>query len=195
MTLLGTPRFFALLLIVATAATLQAQQLPKDNDVWKTRCALLASYDNAIQTGAMPPALVSATRGVAGEKFAILATERSQDTQHNVACTMFYLAAISVRAGNGPKLTPKLQAKAVKNYSLLGHYEFEVAHGQKPQMTERMKRASIKAKNFGTPLTLNADESGMVIAAATTMPLSVSPTSTAAMPPTTGHGATTKKIN
>ena len=160
---------FALLLGASTA--LHAQ-LPQNNDVWKTRCNLLASSASAIQNGNPPSVLVAATRGVASHPYYVLAVDRSQADQHYVACTMFYMAAISAKLGNGGKPDPS----AADDYLVLAGAEVKDARGESLTMSERFKRLQIKASAItGKSLTSTPAETTAVIDASTTMPLSLTP--------------------
>jgi len=160
---------FALLLGASTA--LHAQ-LPQNNDVWKTRCNLLASSANAIQNGNPPSVLVAATRGVSSHPYYVLAVDRSQADQHYVACTMFYMAAISAKMGNGGKADPS----AADDYLVLAGAEVKDARGESLTMSERFKRLQIKASALsGKSLTSTPAETTAVIDASTTMPLTLTP--------------------
>ena len=160
---------FALLLGASTA--LHAQ-LPQNNEVWKTRCNLLAASANAIQNGNPPSVLVAATRGVSSHPYYVLAVDRSQADQHYVACTLFYMAAISARAGNGGKADPS----AADDYAILAGAEVKDARGESLTMSERFKRLEIKASALsGKSLTSTPTETTAVIDASTTMPLSLTP--------------------
>src|ERR1700679_35345 len=89
----------------SVASTLHAQ-LPQNNEAWKTRCTLLASSASAIENGNPPAVLVASTRGLASHPFYVLAVDRAQADQHYVACTLYYMAAISAKLGNGGKADP-----------------------------------------------------------------------------------------
>jgi hypothetical protein len=145
-------------------------QIPKDNEVWKMRCNLLASQDQAIQNGTVPAPLVAATRGVPGAKFNTFGFDRSGMNQHYVACTMFYLAAIADRAGNGGKV----DASASHDALVLAELDVKDAHGQDLTFSEKFKRTSGKATELTTP-SLTSAELMAVIDAASTMPLSLNP--------------------
>ena len=75
--------------------------MPTDNNVWKQRCTMLNTLAAKIDSGHAPEVLVTGTRGIPSLQFASFAFDRSRATEHNVACTMFFMAAISERAGNG----------------------------------------------------------------------------------------------
>ena len=165
----------ALTILFGMVAALHAQQLPVNNDTWKTRCSVLASAAPAIVNGSTPSALVSATRGVAGRPFYVLAVNRAEAEQHYVACTMYYLAAISARTGNGGKV----DADAANDYTVLAGSELKLAKGQSLSFSETFKRLQIKVSGLtGTTMTLTPNETSAAIEAATTMPLSVSPAGT-----------------
>jgi len=160
-----------LLSLLLSAAALHAQ-LPVNNDAWKTRCNLLAASAKAIEDGTAPPLLVAATHGVAGKPFYVLALNRSQANQHYVACTLYYLAAISERAGNGGKSDPS----TASDDATLASAEAKEARGDSPSFYESWKRFTMKFTGLsGTTLTVTAAESSAVLNAATTMPLSLIP--------------------
>jgi len=164
----------ALATLLGMAATLHAQ-LPVNNDTWKTRCGVLASSAQAIDNGSTPAALVSATRGISGRPFYVLGVNRAEAEQHYVACTMYYLAAISARTGNGGKADPD----AASNYTILAGSELKLARGQSLTLSETFKRIQMKVSGItGTTLTLTPNETSAAIDAATTMPLSVTPAGT-----------------
>jgi len=158
-------------LALGVSAALHAQ-LPQNNEVWKTRCNLLASSASAIQNGHPPVVLATATRGVSSHPYYVLAVDRSQADQHYVACTMFYMAAISAKMGNGGKADPS----AADDYLVLAGAELKDARGESLTMSERFKRFQIKASALsGKSLTSTPAETSAVIDASTTMPLSLTP--------------------
>jgi hypothetical protein len=142
-------------------------QLPTDNDGWKARCNTLGAADGAIQGGTISPSLVSATRGVDGAKFMTFGWDRAAAGEHNVACTMFYMAAIAGRVGNGGKQN----FEEAHNAQMMGLAEYKLAHRQKLTMREHFKRSETKSSQLAAkPLT--AGDSDAVLRAATTMPVS-----------------------
>ena len=154
------------------ASTALHAQLPQNNEAWKTRCNLLAASAGAIENGHPPAILVAATRGVASYPYYVLAVDRSQADQHYVACTLFYMAAISARAGNGGKT----DLSAADDYAILAGAEVKDARGESLTMTERFKRLGIKASAItGKSLTSTPAETMAVIDASTTMPLTLTP--------------------
>jgi len=160
-----------ILLGVATAAS---AQLPVNSEVWKERCNLLASSSAAIQNGKMPAELAAATRGVTARGFIVLAVNRAQAGQHYVACTMYYLAAISERAGKGADLT------AAGDDAIVAGSELKLAQGQHLRMKEHTTRIAMKMHEMtGKPLILTPPETSAVLEAATTAPVTL----TAAVPP------------
>jgi hypothetical protein len=170
-------RSTATLAIVLGATVATYAQMPVNNDTWKTRCNVLATSAPAIVNGSTPAALVSATRGVAGRPFFVLGVDRSQADQHYVACTMYYLAAISARTGNGGKADPD----AADKYGILAAAELKLAHGESLSFTEQFKRLQVKFSGLtGETLTLTPNETSSAIDAATTMPLTIAPAGTKA---------------
>jgi hypothetical protein len=162
-------RFAALLLVFGVSTALHAQ-LPQNNEAWKSRCNLLASSASAIQSGKPPAVLVAATHGVNSHPFYVLAVDRAQADQHYVACTLYYMAAISAYAGNGGKADPS----AASDYVLLASAEAKEARGESLTMSERFKRLQVKASGLtGKPLTSTPAETSAVIEASTTMPLTL----------------------
>jgi hypothetical protein len=171
-------RLSTLLLLVFGLSTAMHAQLPQNNDTWKTRCNLLAASASAIQNGNAPSVLSAATRGVASRPYYVLAVNRAENDQHFVACTLYYMAAIAARQGNGGKSDPD----AAADYAILAGAEWKDATGQSLTMSERMKRLKLKASGItGGSLTSTPTETSAVIAAATTMPLTLTP------PVTTAH--------
>ena len=165
-----------LLLVFGISAAAHAQ-LPQNNDAWKTRCNLLAASASAIQNGNTPSILSAATRGVASRPYYVLAVNRAENDQHYVACTLFYMASISARQGNGGKADPD----AAADYAILAGAELKDATGQSLTMSERMKRLKLKASGLtGGSLTSTPAETSAVIAASTTMPLTLTPAVTTA---------------
>ena len=165
-------RSFAVLLLILGMSTALRAQLPENNDTWKTRCNLLATSATAIQNGNPPAVLLAATRGVNSHPFYVLAVDRAQADQHYVACTLFYMAAMSARAGNGGK--PDLAAAS--DYAILAGAEVKDARGESLTFTERFKRLEVKASGLsGKSLTSTPTETSAVINASTTMPLTLKP--------------------
>lgn len=158
------------LLLAAGSVTALHAQLPSDNAVWKTRCGVLTSAAPSIEKGATPAALVTATRGVAGAKFFRLAVDRSQEGQHQVACALFYLAAVADRAGNGGSTDTSAAGIA----STLAAAEIKESQGQSLSFAERMAWARTKV-SLVSGAGLTSVETQAVIVASTTMPLSLNP--------------------
>ena len=162
-------RLAALAAVLGIAASMHAQ-LPQNNEAWKTRCNLLASSASAIENGNPPAALVAATRGVNSHPYYVLAVDRSQADQHYVACTLYYMAAISARLGNGGKADPS----AASDYLVLAGAEFKDAQGESLTMGERFARLKVKASGLsGSSLSSTPAETTAVIDASTTMPLTL----------------------
>lgn len=163
-------RFSAVLLLAFGISAAMHAQLPQNNDTWKTRCNLLAASASSIQSGHPPAVLVAATRGVPSHSFFVLAVNRSEEDQHYVSCTLYYMAAISARMGNGGK--PDLDA--ANDFLVLAGAEVKDARGQSITMAEYFKRLKIKAAGLtGKSLTLTPAETEAAITASTTMPLSL----------------------
>jgi hypothetical protein len=158
-------------IVLAFATVTAAAQLPVDNGVWRDRCNLLSSQANATLSGATPAPLVNATRGISAGKFHAMAVNRAQAGDHYVACTMYSLAAISARAGNGGVH----DYKTANNNVVLAAAELRLAHHQHLLMVQHLKRVEMKIDALGTTLSLNASESSDVIAAASTTPITLAP--------------------
>jgi hypothetical protein len=161
-------RRFAIALILFSAAAALHAQLPVDNLAWRDRCKLLTSLDKTIQSGAIPQSLVSATRKVAGQKFITFAFDRAQNGEHNVACTLFYMGEIAIRAGNGGT-----DAITTRHAPLLAQGEAKVAAGKPLTTGDKMKRSSMKMHQARVPALTSADLQA-VIDAADTLPISLS---------------------
>jgi hypothetical protein len=160
-----------LVVLVGGAAFCHAQ-LPTNSGVWKDRCNLLASNSGAIQNGQIPPALAAMTHGVAARGYFVLAVDRAQAKQHYVACTMYYLAAIAERQGNGAK--PDLLAST--NDAVVGGSELKLARGHHLNMHEHVTRVRMKVEEMrGQPLALSPPQTTAVLDASTTMPISLIP--------------------
>jgi hypothetical protein len=140
-------------------------QMPQDNPVWQGRCLRLSAHARAIESGAPSPDLVAATRGIPGERFTVIAFDRSQAQQHWVACTMFYLGAIAEAHGN----SGKVRLLGAENRVLLGDAERRMAMGQKVPMTESLRRAGVEAHDIVLPTPTPA-EVGSAIEAADVLP-------------------------
>ena len=139
--------------------------------VWKDRCNLLASFSTQIQNGQISPSLAAMTRGVPARGYFVLAVDRAQAKQHYVACTMYYLAAIADREGNGgAKPDPLTSTK----YAVIGGSELKLAHGRHLNMHEHMVRVKMKMDEAtGQPLTLTPPQTTAVLDASTTMPITL----------------------
>jgi len=167
-------RAFAAILLFAAVATLHAQ-LPNDNEAWKSRCNLLTAQSTAIQNGATPALLIAATRGVPANDFFVLAVNRAQAGQHFTACTMYFLAAVAARSGNGAKPDPI----SATNDAIVGGSEQKLANRHHLRMKEHLKRVELKVEEItGKPLTLTPDQTSAALQAAGTMPLSLTPSGT-----------------
>ena len=161
-------RLSALAVLFAGASAIHAQQLPMNNDAWKTRCDLLTASAGAIANGNPPAALLGITRGVSAHSFYVLAVNRSQADQHYVGCTLYYLGAIAARSAN--------DTSTASDYLLLASADAKDAHGQSLTMSERFKRITMKASSLtDKSLTLTPDQTASVINASTTMPLTLTP--------------------
>jgi hypothetical protein len=158
-------------ILLSFAVVTAAAQLPVDNGVWRDRCNLLASQSHATLSGATPALLITATRGIPADKFYAMAVNRAQAGDHYVACTMYSLAAISARAGNGGTH----DYTTANNDVILAAAELRLAHHQHLLMAQHLKRVEMKIDALGTTLSLNANESGQVIAAASTTPITLAP--------------------
>jgi hypothetical protein len=140
--------------------------------VWKDRCNLLANYSTQIQNGQISPALASMTRGVPARGYLVLAVDRAQAKQHYVACTMYYLAAIAERQGNGGVQADPLTST---KYAVIGGSELKLARGRHLNMHEHMVRVKMKMDEAtGQPLTLTPPQTTAVLDASTTMPITLS---------------------
>ncbi len=162
-------RSLATLAVAAGTVVAAHAQLPVDNPVWKTRCNLLAASAADINKGATPASLVAATRGVGGAKFLSLAAEASNDGNHTVACTLFYLSAIADRAGNGGKT----DASAADTASTLAASEVKLLHGGSLSMSDHMTWTGLKFTLMRASA-VTSNEAIAALDAAQTMPLSLS---------------------
>jgi hypothetical protein len=162
-------RMAAVALLLSAASAIHAQ-LPVNDQVWKDRCNLLAASSNSIQTGKLSEMFLTATRGVPSRGFLVLAVNRAQAGQHYVACTMYYLAAVAARAGNGGK--PDLVAAT--NDAIVAHSEWKLARHHHLNMQEHMKRVEMKVEEItGQPLSLTPVETSAVLDASSTMPITL----------------------
>ena len=146
-------------LLVSASSVAALAQMPSDNDTWKARCSVLAAQ--AADLSHITPSVEALTRGVAGSKFQTFGFDREAAGQHQVACTMFYLAAIANQAGH--------DASAAKDAQLLANLEIKTTHGQPPSFSEGITRTKVKAIEITHPaLTLSDEEK--IVSAATTIP-------------------------
>jgi hypothetical protein len=137
-------RILALSLLSVLAARVYAQE-PVDNDTWKSRCLQLSSQSDAIDKGSAPPELLQTTHGVAGSKFAAVASERGNAGQHYIACTLYFTAALAEHQGNGGKVEPGRAHTDI----VLGGAEAKRAAGLPLSFKEKMDRASGKLNPAG----------------------------------------------
>jgi hypothetical protein len=155
--------------VLLTAAAAHAQ-LPTDSQPWKDRCNLMSSEAAAIRTGRVPTMFTSATRGVPSHSFLVLAVNRAQNGQHYLACTLYYMAAVADRAGNGS--APN--AEQAFDEAIIGGSELKLAHHRHLNMTEHEKRIKFKVEEMtGAPLSLTPDQTQAAVDAASTMPLTM----------------------
>lgn len=155
----------AALLLAATAARAHAQ-MPTDNDTWKARCSALTS--EASDLNHLSPAVLSLTRGVQASKFQTFAFDRQAAGQHQVACTLFFMAAIA---------NAHADASAAQDSLLMANLELKGMRGQSASFSEGFARTRIKAVELTRP-SLTLDDEQKVVLAATTIPFntaSVSP--------------------
>jgi hypothetical protein len=150
----------AVLLLAAGAARARAQ-MPTDNDTWKARCASLASQ--ASDLNHLPATATAMTRGVAGSKFQTFAFDRQAAGQHQVACTLFFLAAVANQTGAGAKA----DGSAAQDSLLMANLEIKGMKGQSASFSEGFSRARIKAVEISRPSLTVADEEKIVLAATT----------------------------
>jgi hypothetical protein len=170
-TLFSAPLRFvlALSLLLSVSAALHAQ-LPTDSNAWKSRCNLLQANSAKIVDGTAPATLVSATRGVPGYDYFVLAVNRAQAGQHYAACTMYYLAAIAEHAGNGGKT----DTVASSNYAVVGGSEWKLAQHHHLRMHEHVVRVKLKVEELtGKPLSLTPPQTSAVLDAASTTPIAL----------------------
>ena len=171
-TLSANLRSVLVLALLLSASAAMRAQLPVNDLAWKDRCELLAASANAIQSATPPAALASLMHGVPARGFFVLAVDRAQAGQHFVACTMYYLAALADRAGNGGMRDPN-PLMAV-NYATIGGSEDKLAHGHHLNMHEHVTRVKMKVEEMtGKPLSLTPPETTAVLDASTTMPVSL----------------------
>jgi hypothetical protein len=163
MTLSRLATLAAAALALATAAH---AQYPKDNAVYKMRCDLLASQDAAIQTGTIPAILLPTTKGIPAAQIVTFAVDREKDSDHQVACVLFYMAAIASRAAN--------QSDDAKTYGLFAHTEFVKSTGGSPSFGEKMTRAKVEAAEIRKPALTSAQLTA-ILDALSTMPISLTP--------------------
>jgi hypothetical protein len=158
----------AAVVLLLSVPALRAQ-LPTDSMVWKARCDFLSKLDSQLQTGTVPPMLVAATRGVAGQSYTTFGWDRLRDGDPNVACTLFYMALIADRSGNGGKPA----AFITRNAGILAHDESSPVRSQLT-VAQRVKRSEIKLHQMRVPA-LTSAQLQAVLDAATTMPISLTP--------------------
>ncbi len=142
-------------------------QMPVDNLAWKGRCIRLNAMKGAIEAPVLDPALAQSAQGVTSEKFMTMGFDRARAKEHYVACTMFYMAAIAQRAGNGGV---KPNPRSAHNLDVVALAEYQLAQQQKLTMVEHVKRAEVELKEVAAkPLT--AEDSAQIIHAASVLPV------------------------
>src|SRR5579875_2255224 len=134
----------AALLLTAGVARAHAQ-MPSDNDTWKARCSTLAAQ--AADLNHLSPSVSALTRGVAGSKFQTFAFDRQAAGQHQVACTLFFLAAIANQTGSGAKA----DTSAAQDSLLMANLELKGMKGQSASFSESFARTRIKAVEITRP--------------------------------------------
>lgn len=150
--------------LIVSAAAAHAQ-MPTDNDTWKARCKSLSSMAGDLNH--LTPSTASLTRGLPGAKFQTFAFDRQAAGQHNVACAMFYMAAIASQAGNGGKADPSAAHDAL----VLANLEVKAMHNEPASFTENLVRTKAKAIEIARP-SLTIDDEEKVVLATTTVPFS-----------------------
>ena len=127
---------------------------------------MLHASDAAIQTGTVPPVLATATHGIAAQDFTTFAWDRSKSGNHEVSCVLFYFAAASARLHNDPS--------TAKDLALMAELEIKDSLGQPHTMSEKVKRASLKAAEIPKPALTSAQLTA-VVDAVSTCPLTLTP--------------------
>ena len=128
---------------------------------------MLSGLAAQIEAGKAPATLVTATHSLPSIQFATFGFDRSRATNHNVACAMFFMAAIAERAGNG---TGGGNPRTAHNLLVVAQSEVMLAQGHKPTMKQHVKRGEEEAKQVSAkPLT--GEESAAIINAVGTLPL------------------------
>ena len=168
MKLKGMRFLAALVLLFSAAATAAHAQMPQDNEVWKARCKMLNGLAATIDAGNTPPVLAAATHGLPSIQFAEFGFDRSRATEHNVACTMFYMAAIAERAGNITN-----NPKTAHNLIVVAQSEYALAHGRKVTALQHVKRGEEEAKQVGAKH-MDSAQSEAVLQATSTFPITTS---------------------
>ncbi|MES2392980.1 MAG: hypothetical protein V4555_15145 [Acidobacteriota bacterium] len=149
----GRAGSMAMVALLAVGAMRLAAQEPMDDPGWQQRCSTLDASMMAIDKGAAPPELLATTAGIPGEKFAAIARERSAASQHWVACTLFFTAAMAERQGNGGKVnTARAHSDVV-----LGFGEMKLGQGKSLGFAAKMMRAEESVMAFKDPAITPAD--------------------------------------
>jgi hypothetical protein len=165
-------KLFALCLLAAPFIAFAAQaQLPTDSTTYANRCAQFAGNSGQIEAGNIAPKFISVTRGVPSHSFFVLAVDRAQHGQHDVACVMYYMAAIADSRGNGAS-SNALQSR---EEAIIGRSESKLAHHHHLDALEHEKRVKYKVEEMtgSKALSLPPDQTQAAIDAASTMPLSM----------------------
>jgi hypothetical protein len=138
---------------IGVASVSMVAQEPADDPGWQQRCSTLDASMMAIDKGSAPAELLAMTTGVAGEKFAAVARERSAAGQHYVACTLFFTAAMAERQGNNGKVST---ARAHSDV-VLGFAEMKLGQGKSLGFAEKMMRTEEKVMALADPAITPAD--------------------------------------
>lgn len=159
-------RFATLAAAAFVLTTTAYAQYPKDNNVYKMRCDLLAGQDSAIQSGSIPAVLAGASKGIPAAQIVTFAVDREKDGDHQVACVLFYMAAIASRAAN--------QADDAKTYSVFAHTEYVKSTGGSPSFGEKLTRGKVEAAEIRKPALTSAQLTA-IVDALNVMPISLTP--------------------
>ncbi len=120
----------ALVAASALSITSHAQAL-NDSPTWTRTCSQLSAMSKDIDNGHADIAIVRALSSVSGTTLASVAHERSAAGQHQVACALYYSAAIAEHANglNGTKAHTDV---------MMGAVEVKRANGQKLGFMDRI---------------------------------------------------------
>lgn len=144
-------------LVLSAASTAAHAQMPVDNDTWRARCTALSDFTADLSH--LTPGVMAMTRGVEGSKFQTFAFDRQAAGQHNVACALFFLAAIANQSAR--------DEVGARDAALMAVLEVKGMRNQSVSFSESLTRTKVKAIEIRRPVLTIPDEEKIMLAATT----------------------------